>query len=450
MNALEMRQKAATIMEQMKALIVKAGEEKRDLNGEEIGSWQKMKTDYDGLVAQIEVVETTERIERSLSQSLGPVAGAQGGASGGERRVRRNSEEYRRAYTLAMSLGRERLGTGDRTALENGLEEQGAYRNAYWSYMREGFDGLADEGRKELRSGFQAATPEMRALSVGLATAGGYLVPDEDQMAIVDAMKAYGGMLTVSQVLNTNTGAEIPIPTSDDTSNVGEQVGENAAVTEQDITVGQKALQTYIFSTKMIKASLALIQDAPGWFESWLRGRMAIRLARILNQKWTTGTGAATIEGVITGATLGKTAAAAAAITWDELVDLEVSVDPMYRVGARWMMHDSTLGYLRKLKDGSGRPLFFQEIFMGERTGTILTYPWTINQDMATITNSAKTILFGNFQNYLIRNVSGMVSMRLVERYAEYGQVAFLGFSRHGGLLIDAGTNPVKYLQQLA
>lgn len=448
MNALEMRQKASNIIQQMKDLLKKADDERRDISGDEIGAWQTMKTEYDGLVAQIEVVETTEKIERSLSQSAGVVAGAQGGQAGGERRVRRNSPEYQRALTLAVNLGRDRLSQGDRTALENGLEEQLAYRNAYWGYLREGFEGLDDGGRRELRSGFQAATPEMRALSVGLATAGGYLVPDEDQMMIVDAMKAYGGMLPVSQVLTTNTGAEIPIPTSDDTSNTGEQVGENSAVTEQDLTIGQKGLQTYIYSTKMIKASLALIQDAPGWFEDWLRSRMAIRLARILNQKWTTGSGAATIEGVVTGATLGKTTAAAAAITWDELVDLETSVDPLYRVGARWMMHDNTLGYLRKLKDGNGRPLFFEELFMGERTGTILTYPYTVNQDMATITNSAKTVLFGNFKNYLIRNVSGIVTMRLVERYAEYGQVAFLGFSRHGGLLIDAGTNPMKYLQQ--
>jgi HK97 family phage major capsid protein len=63
---------------------------------------------------------------------------------------------------------------------------------------------------------------------------------------------------------------------------------------------------------------------------------------------------------------------------------------------------------------------------------------------------NAKSILFGDFSNYLIREVMDFTVLRLVERYAEYLQVAFIGFQRVDGNLIIAGTNPIKYYQNSA
>lgn len=452
MNAMEMRQKVLAVQGQIDAVVELATNEKRsELTGEELVHVRNLSAERDRLMEQVDVLESRERVGRLLNASAGTMVGATGGGGETRKTAVRQSYEYRQALAMASVVGRDKLSAGERSALENGLQEQAAYRAAYWGYMRGGFDELNDEQRRELRGGFTAATPEMRAQSVGIPTAGGYLVPDETQLAVVDAMKAYGGMLGVAQILTTNTGADIPIPTNDDTSNTGEQVGENAAASEGDLTVGQKMLSTYLFSTKMVKASIALMQDAPAWFEGWLVGKLAERLARILNTKWTTGTGAATIEGVVTGATSGKTTASATAITWDELVDLEHAVDPAYRLGARWMMHDNVMAYLEKVKNGDGQPMFFGQLYSGPGTpATIKGYPVTINQDMgSTVTTGVKTVLFGNFRNYICRNVAGLVTLRLVERYAEYGQVAFLGFSRHGGLLIDAGTNPIKYMAQL-
>lgn len=446
MTSVELRQKAFGILQTMQGILAKADTEKRELSGEEITAWRAAKADYDRAVEQIEIVEATERINAENARSLGTQVGAQGGRGAGEeKREVRSSTEYRRALALASQFGRERLSSGDRATLETGFEEQAGYRGRFWDWAREGIEGLSNEQRSELRSGHVLPTKEMRAMSAGIATAGGYLIPDEDQLGIVTAMKLFGGMLPVSQVIETTTGADIPIPTADDTANMGEQVGENQAVSEQDAAVGAKSFPTYLFSTKMIRASIVLMQDAPGWFENWLRDRMAERLARILNTKWTSGSGAATIEGFLAKATLGKTTAGATAITRAELIALEHSVDPLYRVGARYMMADGVLGYLKTLESQN------QPVFPGLRAtdgANLNGYPYSINQDMdGTVATTKKTVAFGNFENYLIRNVGNMVVSRLVERYAEYGQVAFLGFSRHGGLLLDTGS-PIKYLQQ--
>ena len=71
---------------------------------------------------------------------------------------------------------------------------------------------------------------------------------------------------------------------------------------------------------------------------------------------------------------------------------------------------------------------------------------YSINNDMATIAPNAITIAFGALDKYLVRRVKDLSILRLVERFADYGQIAFLGFSRYDANLLDAGTHPVKYL----
>ena len=87
----------------------------------------------------------------------------------------------------------------------------------------------------------------------------------------------------------------------------------------------------------------------------------------------------------------------------------------------------------------------------GSAPSTILGYPYAINNDMDQLTNTSpistrKTVAFGRLDKYLIRRVKEMSVLRLSERYAEYGQVAFIGFMRADATLLDAGTHPVKYL----
>jgi HK97 family phage major capsid protein len=156
----------------------------------------------------------------------------------------------------------------------------------------------------------------------------------------------------------------------------------------------------------------------------------------------------------VTAATVGKTSATSqqTTILVDDLIDLEHSVDPAYRQTAKFMMHDSTLKVIKKLKDTSGRPIFLPggnaNLGGGLVTGTpdtILGYPIQINQSMAVLGTTVKSILFGALDKYLIRDVRGIELLRLDERFAEFGQVAFLAFARYDGNLLNAGTNPVKY-----
>lgn len=153
--------------------------------------------------------------------------------------------------------------------------------------------------------------------------------------------------------------------------------------------------------------------------------------------------------GIVTAATLGATAAAETAISFDELVDLEHSIDPAYRQSGqcRFMFHDTTLKQLKKLKDLENRPLWLPGVAVKE-PDTILGYAYTINQHMPALAAEARTVLFGDFSKYLIRDIMAVSLFRLTDsKYTEKGQVGFLAFSRHDGNLVDVG-GAVKYLQQ--
>jgi len=124
-------------------------------------------------------------------------------------------------------------------------------------------------------------------------------------------------------------------------------------------------------------------------------------------------------------------------------------VDPAYRAlgTSAFMFHDDILQALRKVKDGNNNYIWQPADVRSGSPSNILGYPYVINQDMtSTITTGDKTMLFGAMEKYLVRRVRDFEMLRLTERYADYLQVGFIGFSRLDGELLD--TSAVKHLQQ--
>lgn len=286
-------------------------------------------------------------------------------------------------------------------------------------------------------------------------TAGGYTVPTGFYAQLIDAQKAYGGMTEAANLFDTASGNPLPIPTDNDTASVGAILSENTQVGTQDLTFGVVTLGAFTYTSKLVLVSNQLLHDTAFNLDSFLSEKLGIRLARITNTHFTTGDGASKPTGIITSSTLGYTAGGSttsgetATILTDDLIELVHSVDPAYRRNAMFMMSDAALKVIKKLKDGQGRPMWLPGIAVKE-PDTINGYPYTINQDMPVPAASAKSMLFGDFKNYFIRRVTGVQVLRLTERYADYNQVGFLAFQRWDGRLVDAGTHPVKYLQQSA
>lgn len=329
------------------------------------------------------------------------------------------------------------------------------YRTVFYKYLASGanLDELSGEERAVLKAGVVAdAEKRVQVSTQGTSTtAGGYTVPVELSNQIVKSMKAWGPMYDedICTVISTSTGVTIKIPTVDDTAVTAGQHAEGTAMTDdngKDVTFGQKSLESYGYDTEWVKFSLELARDSIFNMESLLGSLLGERLGRIANLQLSTGDGVGDPNGVVTASTKGKDAAAAAAVTYDEIIDLVHSVDPAYRTSpkVRFMFNDLTLAVLRKLKDGAGNYIWTHGDVQNGVPGTILGYRYSINQAMDGVASGKKSILFGDFGKYYVRKVgSPMIG---VKRESYWPDLGIAGLVYLDGELGD--TAAVKHLLQ--
>lgn len=334
--------------------------------------------------------------------------------------------------------------SGDEPEVRDGVAAKD-YADAFSGFIRYGSTGIEPEQRSSLRKGFVDGK-ELRAAGVATGSAGGYFVPTGFRNKIVESLKQFGQVREVAEVITTETGNPLPWPTNDDTANVGAILAENTQVTEQDVVLGQATLDAYVYTSKLVRVSLQLLQDSAFDVETWLARKLGERIGRATNAHFTTGTGTAQPDGIVTGATIGKTGTTGQTLTviYNDLVDLVHSVDPAYRnERSRFMAHDLSLAVVRKLRDdsggaGLGRPLWEPSVQLGQ-PDTLMGYPVVTNNDMPVMAANAKSILFGDFFTaYVVREVLGIQMIRLEERYADFLQVGFLSFMRTDGTTQDS------------
>lgn len=319
-------------------------------------------------------------------------------------------------------------------------------------------DAVALYLRKGLNLSAEESLTVRNAMSTTTGTEGGFTVPVEIAKIVIDALKAYGGMRLVASVIATASGNDWQYPASDGTSETGEIVGQNAAVATGELTFTQVPLVVYKFSSKKIALPWELIQDSAIDVVAFVVQRLVTRLGRITNTKFTIGTGTAEPFGVVARATSGKvgTTGQTLTVTYDDLVDLQHSVDPAYRQQGtcRFMMHDASVKVIRKIKDSQNRPIFTpgyeaNAMIEGGMPDQLMGNSIVVNQDVAVMAANVKSILFGDFSKYMIRDVMNTEIRRFDDSaFALNGQVGFCGWSRAGGNLLD--TAAVKFYQNSA
>ena len=296
-------------------------------------------------------------------------------------------------------------------------------------YMRHGNNVTAEQ-----------AVAIRNAMSTTTTTEGGYTVPAEIATMVIDKLKAFGGMRDVATILTTATGGNMNWPTSDGTADVGAIVGQNTAVSAADITFGTIGLNPFYYSSNKIALPLELIQDSAIDVVAYVVDRLATRIARIQNTHFTTGAGTTLPDGVIPKSATGKTGTTGQTLTviYDDLVDLKHSVNRAYRANARYMMNDLSVAVVSKIKDTTGRPIWETAIQQGA-PDTLLGKPVVINDDVAVMAANAKSIAFGDFSKYTIRDVANTTVIKRFDdsAFALINQVGFCGWQRSGGNLLD-------------
>lgn len=286
-------------------------------------------------------------------------------------------------------------------------------------------------------------------MSTTTGSEGGFSVPTTVSTRLVDAVRAYGGMRDVADVIVTDSGNAMSFPASDGTTEEGEQVAENAQATAANPSFATVSLNVFKFSSKIITVPIELLQDSAIDIEAFVMRRLLTRLGRITNRLATVGAGTTTIMGAATAAAAGVVAAngssQVSAVTYDSLVNLQHSVDPAYREAGNciFMMNDLSLRETRKIKDTTGRPIFVPGYDLdanGSAPDRLMGSPIKVNQNMAVMAANAKSILFGDFKGYTIRDALDVQMRRYSDSvYDSRGQVGFLAFMRTGGNLVDTG-----------
>jgi HK97 family phage major capsid protein len=360
--------------------------------------------------------------------------------------VAKRMEKVDAAVRAAQGIDLSKRPVAERTsvaAVDDGAKVD--YRTAFYAMIANGgVDGLDAEHRAVLQRS------EVRAQTAGTNSAGGYTVPVELASFIEKAMIASGPMYdsNLFTVINTTGGNTFNIPTVNDTAVTAVAHTEGGTVTDdggKDVTFGQAQLGAYAFDTNWVRWSYELANDSILNMESLLGELLGERLGRIANSKLTTGSGSSDVEGIVTNSTLGKTAAAVAAVTADEIIDLIHSVDPAYRSSPSTaiMMNDSVLAAVRKLKDGQGNYLWQMGNYQAAVPQNILGYNVVVNQAMASQATGNKIMLFGDMAKFYVRKVGAPTLFVARERFApDYG---ILGYARFDGVL--ANTAAIKHLK---
>lgn len=340
------------------------------------------------------------------------------------------------------------LGRDDQRAERDARNVDG--KSIFNRWLRAGDAGLSAEQVQAIRN----------TMSTTTNTEGGHTVATEVATSVLEALKAFGGMRQSARVIRTAAGNAMNFPTSDGTSEIGEIVGENVIVTNQDPSFGVRSLPVYKYSSKDVAVPIELLQDSSVDIEAFVNQRIATRLARITNTHFTTGTGTGQPTGIgaASGGATGSAAATgnATSFNYDSLINLVHSVDPAYRaMPCAFMMNDTLLREIRKIKDTTGRPIFvpgfeIDGLASAPGAGRLLGYPIVINQDVAAPAANAKSLYFGAWEFYVIRDAMDLTYYRFTDSaYARRGQVGFLAMLRTGGNFIDVG-GAVKFLQNSA
>jgi len=402
MTILELREKRAKAWEAAKAFLDSHRKENGILSAEDDAAYTKMEQEITDLGKEIARLERQEALDAELNRPVNkPITGKPMNGKledDGEGKTGRASDEYKKNF---------------------------------WNAMRS-----------------KSPVPNVtNALQIGTDTEGGYLVPDEFENTLVEALEEENIFRQMAKIIQTSSGdRKIPVVATKGTAS---WMDEEGAYPESDDSFGQVSIGAYKLGT-MIKVSEELLNDSVFDLQSYITREFARRIGSKEEEAFFTGNGTGKPLGILAatgGAETGITAASATAVTADELIDLYYSLRSPYRRNAVWTLNDSTVKAIRKLKDGNGQYLWQPGITAGA-PDMILGRPVRTSTYMPEIAAGAKTIAFGDFSYYWIADRQGRSFKRLNELFAATGQVGFLASQRVDGKLVLP--EAVKVLAQKA
>ena len=382
---LELREKRAKAWEAAKAFLDSKRGGDGLLSAEDTATYEKMEQEVVDLGKEIERLERQAAIDAELNKPVSePITNKPNNNPDGEEKKGRATDRYKKTF---------------------------------WNAMR--------------RKNFYDVE---NALQVGTDSEGGYLVPDEFEHTLVEALEEENFFRSIATVIQTSSGdRKIPVVATKGTAS---WIDEEGAYPESDDSFGQVSIGAYKVAT-MLKVSDELLNDSVFDLEAYISKEFGRRIGAKEEEAFFTGDGKGKPTGIFsaTGGASDGVTTAAAGITFDDVMDLFYAVKSPYRKKAVWVLNDTTVKALRKLKDNNGNYIWQPSVQAGQ-PDMILNRPYHTSAYVPEVAAGAKVMAFGDFSYYWIADRQGRSFKRLNELFAANGQVGFLASQRVDGKLI--------------
>jgi HK97 family phage major capsid protein len=295
-----------------------------------------------------------------------------------------------------------------------------------------GIGRSADEYAREFWNTMRGGYPVRNVLEESEGTKGAYLVPDEFERTLVEALQENNIMRQLARVVQTSSGTlKIPVVAS---QGAASWVEESATIPESDSTFGEVTLSAYKIAT-MIRVSQELMADSAFPLDTFLASEFGRRIGVLEEEAFISGNGTGKPTGFLQSAQAGKTAAAATSLTFDDVIGLYYSLKAPYRNKAVFITNEATVELLQKLKDSNQQYIWKPSISDGV-PNMIFNRPVYTSSYMPAVAAGAKAIAFGDFSYYWIGDRQGRTFQRLDELFSANDQIGFKATQRVDGKLV--------------
>lgn len=285
---------------------------------------------------------------------------------------------------------------------------------------------------EQMRAGFSGAQNYLRESET---TRGGYLVPSEFHASIISELTSENILRTIGNVISTSSTHKIPVLETRPTAN---WVAEGARIEVSQPTFSQVTLDAHKLAVA-VDISNELLTDAYYNLESFCTQEFGKALALAEEETFLTGDGVGKPAGLIpalaadsamTISTSGNT------ITADDLINLMHAVPRAYRKGGAWLMNDTTLAAVRKLKDSTQNYLW-QASLIDEQPEKLLGYPVYTSAFVPEVSSGKIAVIFGGWRYYTIAQRGELIIKPLYEMKALDDITTMLAIERVDAKVID-------------
>jgi HK97 family phage major capsid protein len=288
-----------------------------------------------------------------------------------------------------------------------------------------------------VRTDRKSGTWELRDLTVGSAAGGGATVPAGFRAQLYEHLIQNTAIRQTNvTVLQTDSGENLTMPKTISFGTAA-VVGEGTALAEADPAFGTTILGAWKYG-QLIQVTNELLTDTAVDLLSFVARDAGRALAFATGTAYSTGAGTTSPLGVFVAAGTGVTGGTGVVgvPTGDNLIDLFYSVNPAYRANSFWFMADGTIATVRKIKDTTNQYLWQPGLQDGE-PDRLLGKP-VVNAAFApAIGTGLKSIAFGDFSAYYIRDVASIRFERSDEFAFDKDLVTFRSIMRTDGRLHD-------------